>query len=173
MKSPRSVRSKAAGYYSVGGGKSGRSDGGTKGTDGSGAKSAAGTGSITASDKGTLMRVVRQTPEVVVKVTKPAKTDKSGNSIVVNRQSEGVRVSGHIDYISRNGKLEVETSDGQVLTGKSATGQLTAEWLIRHDEDRLNGFATDRTRITTNMVFSMPSPSSSGTSCLNNFVCIP
>ncbi|MBT8156151.1 relaxase/mobilization nuclease domain-containing protein [Epibacterium ulvae] len=92
----------------------------------------------------------------MVKVTKPAKIDRSGKTIVVNRQSEGVRVTGHFDYISRNGKLEIETADGQTLSGKSATGQLAAEWLVRHDEDRHNGFATGRTRITTNMVFSMP-----------------
>lgn len=157
VKTPRSVRSKAAGYYSVGNNSPKESaEKGQKETAGKGAARAAGSGAMSASDKATLGRVVRNTPEVMVKVTRPSKTDKSGNEIKVNRSSEGTRVSGHMDYISRNGKIELEASDGQILTGKEATGGLVAEWLKNHDEDRENGFATDRTRITTSMVLSMP-----------------
>lgn len=152
---PRSVRSKAAGYYSVGGGAKPKAETDVS-TKSAVAETVRASGAISASDKATLARVVRGTPEVMVKVTRPAKTDKQGNAIAVSRASEGTRVAGHVEYISRNGKLELETSDGQILAGKIATGQLTAEWLMKHDEDRLNGDATDRTRITTNMVFSMP-----------------
>lgn len=151
---PRSVRSKSAGFYSVGSAKPDASSGGSN--QSSAPETGRASGAISASDKATLARVVRGAPEVMVKVTKPSKTDKSGNVITVSRASEGQRAGGHMDYISRNGKIELETSDGQVLGGKTATGQLTAEWLMKHDEDRLNGDATDRTRITTNMVFSMP-----------------
>ncbi|WP_282129926.1 relaxase/mobilization nuclease domain-containing protein [Roseobacter litoralis] len=82
--------------------------------------------------------------------------DKHGNPIQVNRQTEGIRVSAHLEYISRNGKIELETSQGGRLSGKPATASLFAEWMQNHDEDRANGLATDRTRITTSIVFSMP-----------------
>lgn len=91
-----------------------------------------------------------------MEVTKPAKTDKDGKVIVVNLRSESIRVVSHIDYISRNGKIELETNEGQVLGGKSAAVQLAAEWLVKHDEDCQNDDATDRTRVTSSMVFSMP-----------------
>ena len=77
--------------------------------------------SISAADKARLARVVRGAPEVMVKVSKPAKMDKHGNPIRVNRQTEGLRVAAHLEYISRNGKLELETGFGDVLTGKAAT----------------------------------------------------
>lgn len=153
-KTSRSVRSKAAGYYSVGRAKPhGNADEGKPPVV---TETNTASGAISVSDKATLARVVRGTPEVMVKVTKPAKTDKSGEPIAVNQRTESVRVAAHIEYISRNGKIELETSDGLVLGGKSATGQFTAEWLQKHDEARQNGDATDRTRITTSMVFSMP-----------------
>ena len=157
VKRPRAVRSKAAGYFSVEDNtpESGE-DAQANAGGGRSAASSASSASILASDKATLARVVRGTPEVMVKVTTPAKFDKSGNVIPVNRSTEGVRVAGHFDYISRNGKIELETSEGQTLTGKTATGQLMTEWLARHDEDRGNGLATDRTRIVTRMVLSMP-----------------
>ena len=75
---------------------------------------------------------------------------------MVNQRTESVRVAAHIDYISRNGKIELETSDGELISGKEAASAFSQEWLISHDEDRKNGFASDRTRITTSMVMSMP-----------------
>ena len=62
---------------------------------------------ISAADKARLARVVKGAPEVMVKVSKPAKNDKSGNPIKVSRASEAVRASEHLAYISRNGKIEV------------------------------------------------------------------
>ncbi|MFV1761518.1 relaxase/mobilization nuclease domain-containing protein [Phaeobacter sp. A90a-4k] len=147
---PRTVRSPAAGYFSTGkkpdtGEQQNiEARGGSRGV------------TISAADKARLARVVSKAPEVMVKVSRPAKTDKAGNTIVVNRRTEGARVSAHIDYISRNGKLDVETSDGAILTGKVATAGLYRDWMQRHDDDRANGDATDRTRITTSIVFSMP-----------------
>ncbi|ASM74433.1 T-DNA border endonuclease virD2 (plasmid) [Pseudosulfitobacter pseudonitzschiae] len=147
---PRTVRSPAAGYFTTG----------KKSDLGGAEKAEAGTGSrgttISAADKARLSRVVNKVPEVMVKVSRPAKTDKNGNTITVNRRTEGARVSAHIDYISRNGQLDVETSDGVILTGKAATAGLYRDWMQRHDDDRANGDATDRTRITTSIFFSMP-----------------
>lgn len=146
----RTVRSPAAGYFSTG---KKPDTGEAQKTEARG--SSRGT-TISAADKARLARVVSKTPEVMVKVSRPAKTDKNGNTIVVNRRTEGARVSAHIDYISRNGKLDVETSDGAILTGKAANAGLYRDWMQRHDDDRANGDATDRTRITTSIVFSMP-----------------
>ncbi|WP_291730525.1 hypothetical protein [Leisingera sp. F5] len=50
--------------------------------------SARGGQTITAADKARLARVVKGTTEVMVKVTKPAKTDKHGNPIKVTRGTE-------------------------------------------------------------------------------------
>lgn len=162
-KSGRSVRSPAAGSFSTG-----KTETDGQGSSGSGKKtlrssSSNGAGrpdtqfaSIGAADKARLARVVRGAPEVMVKVSKPAKMDKHGNPIHVNRQTEGTRVSAHFEYISRNGKIDLENSLGEALTGKSATAALCTEWLQNHDEDRANGLASERTRITTSIVFSMP-----------------
>ncbi len=159
----RSVRSPAAGIFSKdqteaqgqGGAVSGNKSAGSSASGGAGQAKSHVT-SISAADKARLARVVRGAPEVMVKVSKPAKMDKHGNPIRVNRQTEGTRVSAHLEYISRNGKIELEKSLGDVLTGKAATAGLCAEWLQSHDEDRANGLASDRTRITTSIVFSMP-----------------
>ncbi len=50
-------------------------------------------------------------------------------------------------------RLRIELT---VLIGKFATTGLFAEWIQSHDEDRANGLASDVTRITTSIVFSMP-----------------
>lgn len=163
LSSGRSVRSPASGYFSTGKKDADhqRNDGTGDRSTGAAASSETGRArapatSISTSDKARLARVVRGAPEVMVKVSKPAKMDKHGNPIQVNRQTEGLRVSAHLEYISRNGKIELDSSQGDRLSGKSATAALFAEWMQSHDEDRANGLATDRTRISTSIVFSMP-----------------
>jgi type IV secretion system T-DNA border endonuclease VirD2 len=111
---------------------------------------------ISAADKARLARIVKGAPEVMVKVSKPAKNDKSGNPIKVSRASEAVRASEHLAYISRNGKIEVENDRGEAFNGRTQVGPIYREWIEKHDEDRREGSATDRTRITTSIVFSMP-----------------
>lgn len=111
---------------------------------------------LSAADKARLARVVKGAPEVMVKVSKPAKNDKSGNPIKVSRASEAVRASEHLAYISRNGKIEVENDRGETFSGRQQVGVIYREWMEKHDEDRREGSATDRTRITTSIVFSMP-----------------
>lgn len=111
---------------------------------------------ISSADKARLARVVKGVPEVMVKVSKPAKNDRSGNPIKVSRASEAVRASEHLAYISRNGKIEVENDRGEAFNGRTQVGAIYREWIEKHDEDRREGSATDRTRITTSIVFSMP-----------------
>jgi len=119
-------------------------------------RSSAQTQTISAADKARLARVVKGAPEVMVKVSKPAKNDKSGNPIKVSRASEAVRASEHLAYISRNGKIQVENDRGETFSGRQQVGVIYREWMEKHDEDRREGSATDRTRITTSIVFSMP-----------------
>lgn len=52
-----------------------------------------------------LDRVTRRAPEVMVKVT--------------GRQRGGGHTAAHLDYIARHGKLDIETSDGELITGKA------------------------------------------------------
>ena len=162
-KGGRSVRSPASGNFSTGKTGTNGQGGENPGNNNAGSSSSNGAGrsdtqaaSISATDKARLARVVRGAPEVMVKVSKPAKMDKHGNPIQVNRQTEGARVAAHFDYISRNGKIELEDGLGDMVTGKAVTAALCAEWMQNHDEDRANGLASDRTRITNSIVFSMP-----------------
>jgi len=61
-----------------------------------------------------LQQMVRRAPQVMVKV---AKTPK------------GMRgISNNLSYISRDGKLDIEDQDGQVIQGKEAVADLKAEW---------------------------------------------
>lgn len=81
-----------------------------------------------------------KSPEVMVKIT-----NKSTSSI--GAQS----IKNHLDYISRNGKLTVETSDGQTLHGKTQIAEVTKKWSgIGIIEDR------SKRRQALNIVLSMP-----------------
>jgi len=81
-------------------------------------------------------KVANRTPEVMVKV--------SGNT-----KGAG-HVQAHLDYISRNGNVEIENERGEVLKGKSAVRSLAKDWTQDAGKKRKN------TRETTNIVLSMP-----------------
>lgn len=76
-------------------------------------------------------------PEVMVKITSNSKGGKS--------------LQNHLDYIGRNGKVPLETSDGQRLTGKPQAKTVKDKWAkfgrIESETNR---------RQTLNMVLSMP-----------------
>ncbi|MGY9049291.1 hypothetical protein P775_00545 [Puniceibacterium antarcticum] len=151
----RTVTAPASGSFGVSDGAPQDSDG-PKASNGGGGSRSSHAASISAADKARLARVVKGTPEVMVKVSRPAKNDKSGNPIKVTRATEALRVSEHLAYISRNGKLDVENDRGEVFTGGQEVAAIYREWMNSHDEDRDNHRATDRTRISTSMMFSMP-----------------
>lgn len=81
-------------------------------------------------------RVVNYAPEVMVKITGNAKGAD--------------HVQSHLDYISRNGKLELEDERGDVIKGKDEVRALAKEWSQDQGKRRKN------TRDTTNIVMSMP-----------------
>ena len=70
-----------------------------------------------------ISRTVRGAPEVVVKVL-----PKDSNSLSsINR---------HLGYIGRYGDLELETDDGERVSGKGIGGRLMADWDLDLDEHR-------------------------------------
>ncbi len=61
-----------------------------------------------------LQQMVRRAPQVMVKIAKAPK---------------GMRgISNNLSYISRDGKLDIEDQDGQVIQGKEAVADLKSEW---------------------------------------------
>lgn len=83
-----------------------------------------------------LARIVRRAPEVVVKVT--------------GRQRGGSHVKAHLDYIGRKGGVEIETRDGEILTGKDDIAERAAEW-----SDTLE-WRSRPTVSSVSLIFSMP-----------------
>lgn len=86
--------------------------------------------------KGKASRVANRASEVMVKV--------SGNT------KGPAHVKAHLDYISRNGKLELENERGEILKGKDDVRAVHKEWTQDQGKRRAN------TRDTTNVVLSMP-----------------
>jgi len=85
-----------------------------------------------------LDRLTRRVPEVMVKVT--------------GRQRGGGHTAAHLDYIARHGKLDVETSDGERITGKANVESLANEWSAQEE-------LTTRRReplTSISMILSMP-----------------
>ncbi len=85
-----------------------------------------------------LQAMVRRAPQVVVKLVRAPKGMKG--------------ISNNLTYISRDGKLEIEDQDGQVIIGKDAVADLKAEW-----RDGGMPIAADSTmRDAFHLVLSMP-----------------
>lgn len=61
-----------------------------------------------------LERMVRRTPEVMVKIT--------------GRTRDGGHLQRHLDYITRNGKLVLEGPDGERLVGRPEVQALAEDW---------------------------------------------
>lgn len=81
-----------------------------------------------------------KSPEVMVKITNKS-SGSSGSKYIKN----------HLDYISRNGKIELETSDGQEINGKKNIADVTKKWSgIGIIQDNA------KTRQALNIVLSMP-----------------
>ncbi|HJS89234.1 MAG TPA: relaxase/mobilization nuclease domain-containing protein [Steroidobacteraceae bacterium] len=94
-----------------------------------------------------------RTPEVMVKVTGGG--TKAG------------AVAAHFAYISRRGKLEIETDEGERSTGKEAQKALLHEWHLDLSAGQYRGPRDGRTaarvtRLVHNVVLSMPAPTPPG-----------
>jgi hypothetical protein len=94
-----------------------------------------------------IRRTVGRTPEVVVKVLPRASNDLKA-------------VGKHLDYIGRRGELELETDDGERLSGQMGKDLLNSWDLDLDDMRRQGGLAatTGRQppRLVHKLMFSMP-----------------
>ena len=61
-----------------------------------------------------LERIAARAPEVMVKVT--------------GRTRDGAHLRAHLEYISRNGELELEGADGALIVGRRDVADLADEW---------------------------------------------
>jgi len=94
-----------------------------------------------------IRRTVRRTPEAVVKVLPRASNDLTA-------------VGKHLDYIGRNGKLQLETDDGERLSGRIGK-DLLDDWDLEIDDvRRQSALAATRGRrppkLVHKLMFSMP-----------------
>jgi type IV secretory pathway VirD2 relaxase len=93
-------------------------------------------------------RTVRRTPEVMVKVL-----PKSANILSAVRK--------HLEYIGRKGDLDLETDDGERLSGARVGKDLVEDWDLDLDEYRrkIDLTATrgkEPARLVHKVIFSMP-----------------
>lgn len=81
-------------------------------------------------------RVVKRSPEVMVKIT--------GNT------KGGAHLKSHLDYITRKGKLDAEDERGSLVSGREEVSEVAEEWM----QD--GGRRKRDTRDSTNIILSMP-----------------
>lgn len=95
-----------------------------------------------------ISRTVHRVPEVMVKVL-----TRGGQSLGAVRK--------HFEYLNRKGVLEIETDDGQRLSGKGVERTLLDDWDLDIEEDRrtpsLNARSGRRSpKLVHKVLFSMP-----------------
>lgn len=91
------------------------------------------------SDKARLARVVSKAPEVMVKIT--------------GRTKDAGHLRAHLEYISRNGEIAVETRDGLYVAGREGVHDLADEWkrdVASDPRHRANS------NYSVNIILSMP-----------------
>jgi hypothetical protein len=102
---------------------------------------------LTRSEREYVERTVRRAPEVVIKVSGGART-LSG-------------VERHLAYIGRQGKLGIESDDGQLMPGKAFHSDVIGDWNLdlearsRHAQRSVRG-ARKPPKLVHNLIFSMP-----------------
>ena len=95
-----------------------------------------------------IARTVRRTPEVMVKVL-----TRGGQDLGAVRR--------HLEYLDRKGELEIETDDGQKLSGKGLGRELLEDWDLDIEEDRRGTNLEARPgrslpKLVHKVLFSMP-----------------
>jgi hypothetical protein len=102
---------------------------------------------LTPAQRDHIARTVRRSPEVMVKVSGGARTVRG--------------VGQHVDYIGREGKLGVETDDGERLQGEGFEKALLKDWRLDLDAQQAralySGTPGRKTpKLVHNIVLSMP-----------------
>lgn len=97
-----------------------------------------------------LALTTRKAPEVMVKITTGKKDPATGKPrpIMTDMQS----IKAHFDYISRNGKVELEDEHGMVLSGVDDVRGVRNDWA----DDGTIPSANGKRREAYNVVLSMP-----------------
>jgi hypothetical protein len=95
-----------------------------------------------------ISRTVRRTPEVMVKVLSRGGQDLKS-------------ISRHLGYLNRGGELEIETDDGQLLSGKGVEKELLEDWDLDLEEHRPKADLESRSyrpppKLAHKLMFSMP-----------------
>src|SRR5437588_3188551 len=95
-----------------------------------------------------ISRTVRRTPEVMVKV--------------LSRGGQDLKAIGrHLGYLNRGGELEIETDDGQRLSGKGVEKELLEDWDLDLEEHRRKADLEPQSsrrppKLVHKLMFSMP-----------------
>ena len=95
-----------------------------------------------------IARTVHRTPEVMVKI--------------LNRGGQDLKaVARHLNYLARDGEVEIETDDGQRLKGEGVEGALLNDWDLDLDHERRTAELTARVarpppKLVHKLMFSMP-----------------
>lgn len=101
---------------------------------------------LTASSGGArarLERIATRTPEVMVKVT--------------GRTRDGAHLRAHLEYISRNGQLELEGADGALIVSRRDVADLADEWAGAALADRSR---RKNSPVSHSVILSMPAGTS-------------
>ncbi|HEX5262659.1 MAG TPA: relaxase/mobilization nuclease domain-containing protein [Phenylobacterium sp.] len=93
-----------------------------------------------------LARIAGRAPEVMVKVT--------------GRTRDPGHLRAHLDYISRNGELEMEDHDGALITGRPAVKELADDWSAIALADSRRRASTP---FSVSVVLSMPANTDAAT----------
>ncbi len=104
--------------------------------------------SLTAAEIAQITRTVGRTPEVVVKVL-----PKGANSLGA--------VQAHLGYIGREGEVDLEIDDGEIMRGKNVGNDLLDDWNLDLIEQRGTPHLASTTikqppRLVHKVTFSMP-----------------
>src|SRR5882762_5222982 len=110
-----------------------------------------------------IARTVRRTPEVMVKV--------------LSRGGQDLKAIGrHLGYLNRGGELDIETDDGQHLSGKGVEKELLEDWDLDLEEHRRKADLESRSnrpppKLVHKLMFSMPAgtPSNEVLAAVKNF----
>ena len=96
-------------------------------------------GRLTPAMRAKLERIVRQAPEVMVKIT--------------GRTKGVAHLKSHLAYITRNGELDAETEQGAAMTGRSGLKDLKKRW---EDDAGLDNKRRRDGSLSINIILSMP-----------------
>jgi type IV secretion system T-DNA border endonuclease VirD2 len=97
---------------------------------------------LSSAGKARLARIARKTPEAMVKLT--------GRS----RGGAG-HLKAHLDYITRNGRLQAETQDGERIADREALRALHDDWLLANSANA-RGSPTPNATQSVAIILSMP-----------------